>query len=70
MGALSTRGDRPGNARRISFAAGVSLQVSGRPIMLPDGTPEVVRFEITGPGASVLAPLGLYGGNCGTPVTK
>jgi type VI secretion system protein ImpL len=46
------------------------LQVSGRPILLPDGTPEVVRFEITGPGASVLAPLGLYGGNCGVPVTK
>jgi type VI secretion system protein ImpL len=57
---------RAGSALQLAFP----LQVSGRPIMLPDGTPEVVRFEITGPGASVLAPLGLYGGNCGTPVTK
>ena len=32
--------------------------------------PEVVRFEISGPGAAVLAPLGLYGGTCVNPVTK
>jgi type VI secretion system protein ImpL len=57
---------RAGSALQLAFP----LQVSGRPILLPDGTPEVVRFEITGPGASVLAPLGLYGGNCGVPVTK
>ena len=57
---------RAGSALQLAFP----LQVSGRPTMLPDGTPVVVRFEITGPGASVLAPLGLYGGNCGTPVTK
>ncbi len=57
---------RAGAALQLAFP----LQVSGRPILLPDGTPEVVRFEITGPGASVLAPLGLYGGNCNTPVTK
>ena len=46
------------------------LEVSGRQLRLPDGTPEVVRFEISGPGAAVLAPLGLYGGSCGVPVTK
>ena len=57
---------RAGSALQLAFP----LQVSGRPTILPDGTPVVVRFEITGPGASVLAPLGLYGGNCGTPVTK
>ena len=57
---------RAGSALQLAFP----LQVSGRPITAPDGTPEVVRFELTGPGASVLAPLGLYGGNCGTPVTK
>ena len=57
---------RAGSALQLAFP----LQVSGRPILLPDGTPEVVRFEITGPGASVLAPLGLYGGNCGISVTK
>ena len=57
---------RAGSALQLAFP----LQVSGRPTVLPDGTPVVVRFEITGPGASVLAPLGLYGGNCNTPVTK
>jgi type VI secretion system protein ImpL len=46
------------------------LEVSGRQLRLPDGTPEVVRFEISGPGAAVLAPLGLYGGTCVNPVTK
>ena len=57
---------RAGSALQLAFP----LQVSGRPTILPDGTPVVVRFEITGPGASVLAPLGLYGGNCGVSVTK
>ena len=57
---------RAGSALQLAFP----LQVSGRPMTAPDGTPEVVRFELTGPGASVLAPLGLYGGNCGVPVTK
>ena len=57
---------RAGSALQLAFP----LQVSGRPTILPDGTPVVVRFELTGPGAAVLAPLGLYGGNCGTPVTK
>ena len=46
------------------------LEVSGRQLRLPDGTPEVVRFEISGPGAAVLAPMGLYGGSCVNPVTK
>ena len=46
------------------------LEVSGRQLRLPDGTPEVVRFEISGPGALVLAPMGLYGGSCVSPVTK
>ena len=32
------------------------IQVSGRQTYFPDGTPKVVRFELTGPGAEALAP--------------
>ena len=55
-------------------AAGIQLefpiQVSGRPITLPDGTPEEVRFEVSGPGAPLLAPGGLSGQPCVTSVLK
>ncbi len=57
---------RVGGTLQLEFP----LEVSGRQLRLPDGTPEVVRFEISGPGAAVLAPLGLYGGTCVNPVTK
>ena len=57
---------RVGGTLQLEFP----LEVSGRQLRLPDGTPEVVRFEISGPGAAVLAPLGLYGGSCVNPVTK
>ncbi len=46
------------------------LEISGRQIKLPDGTPEVVRFVLSGPGAEALAPRGLSGGRCAAPVTK
>ena len=46
------------------------LEVSGHPLRLPDGTPEVVRFELTGPGADVLAPGGLSGLPCVPSVIK
>ena len=46
------------------------LQVSGRPIILPDGTPQVVRFEVSGPGAQVLVPGGLAALPCVTSVLK
>ena len=46
------------------------IEVSGRPSTLPDGTPVVVRFEVTGPGAAVLQPGGLYALPCVTTVTK
>ena len=57
---------RVGGTLQLEFP----LEVSGRQLRLPDGTPEVVRFEISGPGAAVLAPMGLYGGTCVYPVTK
>jgi len=46
------------------------IEVSGRPSILPDGTPEVVRFELSGPGAEVLAPGGLSGQPCVASVIK
>ncbi len=46
------------------------LQVSGRPIILPDGTAQVVRFEVSGPGAQVLVPGGLAALPCVTSVLK
>ncbi|HTZ58688.1 MAG TPA: ImcF-related family protein [Acidobacteriaceae bacterium] len=46
------------------------LEVSGHPLRLPDGTPEVVRFELSGPGADILAPGGLNGLPCVPSVTK
>jgi type VI secretion system protein ImpL len=46
------------------------LEVSGVPLKLPDGTPEVVRFELSGPGAEFLLPGGLSGLHCVTPVVK
>ena len=46
------------------------LEVSGRPLRLPDGTPEVVRFELSGPGADVLAPGALSALPCVPSVIK
>jgi type VI secretion system protein ImpL len=46
------------------------LEISGRPLRLPDGTPKVVRFELSGPGAEVLAPGALSGQPCVASVIK
>ena len=46
------------------------IQVSGRQTYFPDGTPKVVRFELTGPGAEVLAPGDLSVQPCVMSVTK
>jgi type VI secretion system protein ImpL len=42
------------------------LEVSGRPSLLPDGTPQVVRFEVSGAGAQALAPGALSAPHCNT----
>jgi type VI secretion system protein ImpL len=57
---------RTGNGLELEFP----LEVSGRPIRLPDGTPKVVRFELSGPGAEVLAPGDLSALPCVMTVTK
>jgi len=63
-----------GIAHVTRTAAGLQLEfpieVSGRPSTLPDGTPVVVRFELSGPGAEVLAPGGLSGQPCVMSVIK
>ena len=63
-----------GVAHVTRTAAGLQLEfpleVSGHPLRLPDGTPEVVRFELSGPGAEVLAPGGLSGLPCVPSVIK
>ncbi len=63
-----------GIAHVTRTAAGLQLEfpieVSGRPSTLPDGTPIVVRFELSGPGAEVLAPGGLSGQPCVMSVIK
>jgi type VI secretion system protein ImpL len=46
------------------------IEVSGRPSFLPDGTPVVVRFELTGPGAQALVPGALSGLPCVTNPLK
>ena len=58
-----TRG--PGGAQ-LEFP----LDISGVPLRNPDGTPEVVRFELSGPGAEFLVPPGLSGLRCVAPVVK
>jgi type VI secretion system protein ImpL len=63
------------NAQQNRFGATLELvfhvETSGSPVMLPDGTPEVVRFEISGPGASILGQPGLMNaGSCLPSVTK
>lgn len=63
------------NAAQVTRVAGglqleFPLEVSGRQIRLPDGTAEVVRFELSGTGAEVLGPQGLSAGTCVVPVTK
>jgi type VI protein secretion system component VasK len=63
-----------GMAHVTRTAAGIQLEfpieVSGRPSTLPDGTPVVVRFELSGSGADVLAPGGLSGQPCVMSVVK
>jgi type VI secretion system protein ImpL len=40
------------------------LEVANTPVKAPDGTPLVVRFELSGPGAEVLLPGALSGVRC------
>jgi len=62
------------SARVTRTATGVDLifpvEVSGQTLTFKDGTEEVVHFEISGPGAEVLAPGALPGLPCVTSVVK
>jgi type VI secretion system protein ImpL len=40
------------------------LEISGTPIKLPDGTPLVVRFDLSGSGAALLTPGAFNGLRC------
>ena len=51
---------RTGSGAELEFP----LEVSNTPIKLPDGTPLVVRFDLSGPGAAVLTPGALNGLRC------
>ena len=46
------------------------IEVSGQPMILSDGTPMVVRFDLSGTGAELLGPGGLSGLHCVAPVVK
>ncbi|HEY0784960.1 MAG TPA: ImcF-related family protein [Acidobacteriaceae bacterium] len=48
------------NTYLLSFA----LELANTPVRAPDGTPIVVDYELSGPGASVLAPGGMSGLRC------
>ena len=48
------------NTYELSFA----LELANTPVRAPDGTPIVVDYELSGPGASVLAPGALSGLRC------
>jgi type VI secretion system protein ImpL len=60
---------------RATRSAGVTqlefpVEISNEPVKLPDGTPEVVRFELSGQGAELLTPGALNGLRCASPVLK
>ena len=46
------------------------LELANTPVKAPDGTPVVVRYELSGPGADLLAPGGLTGIRCVSEVAK
>ena len=46
------------------------IEVSGQPMILSDGTPMVVRFDLSGTGVDILGPGGLSGLHCVAPVVK
>ncbi|MGI8772817.1 MAG: ImcF-related family protein, partial [Acidobacteriaceae bacterium] len=54
------------HAQRTSTGAELDfpLEISNSPIKLPDGTPLVVRFDLSGSGAQVLTPGALNGFRC------
>jgi type VI secretion system protein ImpL len=62
------------SARVTRTATGIELdfpvEVSGQSVTFKDGTEEVVRFELTGPGAEVLVPGAMPGLPCVTSVVK
>jgi type VI secretion system protein ImpL len=51
---------RGGASNQLEFP----VEVSNTPVKAPDGTPLVVRFELSGPGAEVLLPGSLSGLRC------
>ncbi len=46
------------------------LELANTPVKGPDGTPVVVRYELSGPGADVLVPGALAGTHCVSEVAK
>ena len=54
------KAQKVGAAYNLSFP----LEVANTPVKAPDGTPVVARFELSGPGAEVLAPGALSGLHC------
>jgi type VI secretion system protein ImpL len=54
------------HAQRTSTGAELEfpLEISGTPIKLPDGTPLVVRFDLSGSGAELLTPGAFNGLRC------
>ena len=55
-----------GSAYEISFP----LELANTPVKAPDGTPVVAKFELSGPGADVLAPGALSGLRCVANVAR
>ncbi len=52
------------------YELGFALEVANTPVKAPDGTPIVVRYELSGPGADVLAPGALAGLRCVSEVAQ
>lgn len=48
----------------VGYELGFPLEVANTPVKAPDGTPLVVRYELSGPGADVLAPGALANLRC------
>ena len=46
------------------------IEVANTPVKAPDGTPIVVRYELSGPGADILAPGALAGLRCVSEVAQ
>jgi type VI secretion system protein ImpL len=56
--------EQPGNPARLAYP----LEISNTPIVV-NGTPLVVRIELSGPTAALLLPGGLSGPHCVSQVT-